>query len=107
MIFGLEVTTVTEWYRYRIVTCLVTSSSPVPLKSHRVGQQCTLNLSRAETSSRWCGQAVGSSYCMPEMCGMSTIMAQWKKRGSNVRNTHDLSRTSKPPCRLLLLRCEN
>ncbi|GFW26862.1 uncharacterized protein TNCV_1377051 [Trichonephila clavipes] len=30
------------------------SSSPVPLKTHRVGQRCTLNLSRAETSSRWC-----------------------------------------------------
>ncbi|GFW19915.1 peptidase A2 domain-containing protein [Trichonephila clavipes] len=33
----------------------VTGSSPVPLKTHRVGQRCTLNLSRAETSSRWCG----------------------------------------------------
>ncbi|GFV82795.1 transposable element Tcb2 transposase [Trichonephila clavipes] len=31
------------------------SSSPVPLKSRRVGQRFTLNLSRAETSSRWCG----------------------------------------------------
>ncbi|PRD29457.1 UNVERIFIED_CONTAM: hypothetical protein NCL1_29355 [Trichonephila clavipes] len=27
----------------------VMSSSPVPLKTHRVGQRCTLNLSRAET----------------------------------------------------------
>ncbi|GFX29310.1 hypothetical protein TNCV_3218441 [Trichonephila clavipes] len=27
------------------------SSSPVPLKTRRVGQRCTLNLSRAETSS--------------------------------------------------------
>ncbi|GFU91498.1 hypothetical protein TNCV_2542661 [Trichonephila clavipes] len=43
---------VAEWYRYRIVACLVTSSSPVPLKTRRVGQRCTLNLSRAETSSR-------------------------------------------------------
>ncbi|GFX85901.1 hypothetical protein TNCV_2473031 [Trichonephila clavipes] len=34
---------------------LFTSLSPVPLKTHRVGQRCTLNLSRAETSSRWCG----------------------------------------------------
>ncbi|GFU60813.1 alpha-2 adrenergic receptor [Trichonephila clavipes] len=33
----------------------VMSSSPVPLKTRRVGQRCTLNLSRAETSSRWCG----------------------------------------------------
>ncbi|GFX36771.1 uncharacterized protein TNCV_5036071 [Trichonephila clavipes] len=49
---------VAEWYRYRIVACLVTSSSPVPLKTCRVGQRCTLNLSRAETSSRWCGVVV-------------------------------------------------
>ncbi|GFT33866.1 hypothetical protein TNCV_4383581 [Trichonephila clavipes] len=34
------------------------SSSPVPLKTRRVGQRCTLNLSRAETSSRWCGVVV-------------------------------------------------
>ncbi|GFU47519.1 uncharacterized protein TNCV_2000221 [Trichonephila clavipes] len=33
----------------------VMSSSPVPLKTRRVGQRCTLNLSRAETSSHWCG----------------------------------------------------
>ncbi|GFV79219.1 uncharacterized protein TNCV_70871 [Trichonephila clavipes] len=36
----------------------VMSSSPVPLKTHRVEQRCTLNLSRAETSSRWCGVVV-------------------------------------------------
>ncbi|GFW92568.1 hypothetical protein TNCV_518851 [Trichonephila clavipes] len=45
---------VAEWSRYRIVTQLVTSSSPVPLESRRVGQRCTLNLPRAQTSSRWC-----------------------------------------------------
>ncbi|GFV47658.1 uncharacterized protein TNCV_1708541 [Trichonephila clavipes] len=44
---------VAEWYRYRTVACFVTGSSPVPLKTRRVGQRCTLNLSRAETSSRW------------------------------------------------------
>ncbi|PRD31152.1 UNVERIFIED_CONTAM: hypothetical protein NCL1_24212 [Trichonephila clavipes] len=49
---------VAEWYRYRIVACLVMSSSPKPLKTHRVGQRCTINLSRAETSSRWCGVIV-------------------------------------------------
>ncbi|GFX22305.1 uncharacterized protein TNCV_2951461 [Trichonephila clavipes] len=49
---------VAEWYRYWIVACLVTSSNPVPLKTRRVGQRCTLNLSRAETSSRWCGVVV-------------------------------------------------
>ncbi|GFW57358.1 hypothetical protein TNCV_542721 [Trichonephila clavipes] len=31
----------------------VMSSSPILLKTRRVGQRCTLNLSRAETSSRW------------------------------------------------------
>ncbi|GFX85098.1 uncharacterized protein TNCV_4979531 [Trichonephila clavipes] len=36
----------------------VMSSSPVPLKTRRVGQRCRLNLSRAETSLRWCGVAV-------------------------------------------------
>ncbi|GFW06307.1 uncharacterized protein TNCV_37811 [Trichonephila clavipes] len=36
----------------------VMSSSPAPLKTRRVGQRCTLNLSRAETSSRWCGVVV-------------------------------------------------
>ncbi|GFX67040.1 uncharacterized protein TNCV_589561 [Trichonephila clavipes] len=54
----IAVTVVAEWYRYRIVAYLVTSSSPVPLKSRRVGQRSTLHLSRAETSSRWCGVVV-------------------------------------------------
>ncbi|GFW66736.1 uncharacterized protein TNCV_1371681 [Trichonephila clavipes] len=36
----------------------VTSSSRVPLKAHRVGELCTLNLSRAQMSSRWSGVVV-------------------------------------------------
>ncbi|GFS57533.1 uncharacterized protein TNCV_1401951 [Trichonephila clavipes] len=52
------VAAVAEWYRYRTVACFVTGSNPVPLKTRRVGQRCTLNLSRAETSSRWCGVVV-------------------------------------------------
>ncbi|GFV61962.1 uncharacterized protein TNCV_4107661 [Trichonephila clavipes] len=36
----------------------VMSSSPVLLKSRRLGQRCTFNLSRAETSYRWCGVVV-------------------------------------------------
>ncbi|GFV24160.1 uncharacterized protein TNCV_4165071 [Trichonephila clavipes] len=36
----------------------VMSSSPVPLKTRRVRRRCTLNLSRAQTSSRWCGVVV-------------------------------------------------
>ncbi|GFX92119.1 uncharacterized protein TNCV_1740391 [Trichonephila clavipes] len=31
------------------------SSSPVPLKACHVGERCTLNLSRVQTSTRWCG----------------------------------------------------
>ncbi|GFV69235.1 uncharacterized protein TNCV_3861581 [Trichonephila clavipes] len=36
----------------------VMSSSPVPLKNRRVEQRSTLNQSRAETSSQWCGVVV-------------------------------------------------
>ncbi|GFT60667.1 uncharacterized protein TNCV_3583871 [Trichonephila clavipes] len=57
------VAAVAEWYRYRTVACFVTGSSPVPLKTRRVGQRCTLNLSRAETSSRWCGVVVRRGGC--------------------------------------------
>ncbi|GFT46935.1 uncharacterized protein TNCV_1720491 [Trichonephila clavipes] len=52
------VVAVAEWSRYRIVADLVTRSSPVPLKTRSVGQRCTLNLSRAEMSSRRCGVVV-------------------------------------------------
>ncbi|GFT34862.1 uncharacterized protein TNCV_3878761 [Trichonephila clavipes] len=41
----------------------VMSSSPVPLKTLRVRQQCTLNLSRVEMSSRWCGVVVRRGRC--------------------------------------------
>ncbi|GFX38119.1 gag_pre-integrs domain-containing protein [Trichonephila clavipes] len=58
-----SVAAVDEWYRYRTVACFVTGSSPVPLKTRRVGQRCTLNLSRAETSSRWCGVVVRRGGC--------------------------------------------
>ncbi|GFU71740.1 transposable element Tc1 transposase [Trichonephila clavipes] len=57
------VAAVAEWYRYRTVACFVTGSSPVPLKTRRIGQRCTLNLSRAETSSRWCGVVVRRGGC--------------------------------------------
>ncbi|GFY28654.1 uncharacterized protein TNCV_3440211 [Trichonephila clavipes] len=36
----------------------VTNSSPVPLKTRRVGERCTLNLSRAQTFSCWGGVVV-------------------------------------------------
>ncbi|GFV32457.1 uncharacterized protein TNCV_1677431 [Trichonephila clavipes] len=54
----VQMAAVAEWYGYRTVACFVTGSSPVPLKTRRVGQRCTLNLSRAETSSRWCDVVV-------------------------------------------------
>ncbi|GFW38121.1 uncharacterized protein TNCV_601971 [Trichonephila clavipes] len=38
----------------------VMSLSAVPLKTRLVGEQCTLNLPRAQTSSRWCGVVVRS-----------------------------------------------
>ncbi|GFV56273.1 uncharacterized protein TNCV_106291 [Trichonephila clavipes] len=41
----------------------VMSSSPVPLKTRQVGQRCTLNMSRAETSFRWCGVVVRRGGC--------------------------------------------
>ncbi|GFX42445.1 hypothetical protein TNCV_1520091 [Trichonephila clavipes] len=47
---------VAQWSIYRIMAGMsCVSSSPLPIKTHRVGQLCTLNLSRAETSSHWCG----------------------------------------------------
>ncbi|GFY32194.1 uncharacterized protein TNCV_3557021 [Trichonephila clavipes] len=56
--FSAESAFLNAIFRYQIVACLVLSLSPVPLKNRRVGQRCTLNLSRAETSSRWCGVVV-------------------------------------------------
>ncbi|GFW52541.1 uncharacterized protein TNCV_404691 [Trichonephila clavipes] len=41
-----------------LITKGVTSSSPVPLKTHRVGERCTLNLSRAKPPSCWSGVVV-------------------------------------------------
>ncbi|GFU91451.1 uncharacterized protein TNCV_2542191 [Trichonephila clavipes] len=42
---------------------LVSSLSPVPLKTRRVGERYTLNLSRAQTSSHWCGVVVKRGRC--------------------------------------------
>ncbi|GFV57114.1 hypothetical protein TNCV_3530631 [Trichonephila clavipes] len=50
---------VAQWSRYRIDHDRhVMSLSPVPLKTHRVGLRCTLNLLRAQMSSHWCGVVV-------------------------------------------------
>ncbi|GFW12040.1 uncharacterized protein TNCV_4531051 [Trichonephila clavipes] len=82
-----EVTAVAEWYRYRIVACLVTSSSPVPLKTRRVKQRCTLYLSRAETSSHWCGVVVRRGDCQlrcrPRHLTMVQNYAVWSQKPSS------------------------
>ncbi|GFV11387.1 uncharacterized protein TNCV_299871 [Trichonephila clavipes] len=56
----------------------VMSSIPVPLKTRRVGQRCTLNLSRAETSSRWCGVVVRRG-------GASSVSSTSLDHGSKLR----------------------
>ncbi|GFX49615.1 uncharacterized protein TNCV_4902571 [Trichonephila clavipes] len=43
---------------YLLIPKGVTSSNPVPLKTHRVGERYTLNLPRAQTSSFWSGLVV-------------------------------------------------
>ncbi|GFV79017.1 uncharacterized protein TNCV_3687241 [Trichonephila clavipes] len=75
------VAAVAEWYRYWIVACFVTSSSPVTLKSRRVGQRCTLNLSRAETSSRWCGVLVRRGVGVPDQVSSTSLDHGSKLRG--------------------------
>ncbi|GFU75667.1 hypothetical protein TNCV_1488751 [Trichonephila clavipes] len=43
---------------YLLINKGVTSSSPVPLNTLHIGERCTLNLSRAQTSSCWSGVVV-------------------------------------------------
>ncbi|GFX86887.1 hypothetical protein TNCV_2124341 [Trichonephila clavipes] len=43
---------------YWLITKGVTSSSPRPQKTRHAGERCTLNLSRAQTSSCWSGVVV-------------------------------------------------
>ncbi|GFU14763.1 uncharacterized protein TNCV_2806891 [Trichonephila clavipes] len=54
----------------------VMSSSPVPLKIRRVGQRCSLNLLRAETSSRWCGVVVRRGRCQLRCRSLHLTMVQ-------------------------------
>ncbi|GFU72081.1 uncharacterized protein TNCV_2976661 [Trichonephila clavipes] len=84
------VAAVAERYRYRIVACLVTSSSPVPLKTRRVGQRCTLNLSRAETSSRWCGVIVRRG--VPTQVSSTSLDHGSKLRGPSPKALVQLNR---------------
>ncbi|GFS99771.1 uncharacterized protein TNCV_1095771 [Trichonephila clavipes] len=57
---------------YLLITKGVTSSSPIPLKTRRVGVRCTLNLSRSQKSSCWRGVVVkrGQLKCRPRQLTM-------------------------------------
>ncbi|GFV95702.1 uncharacterized protein TNCV_1727521 [Trichonephila clavipes] len=52
------------------------SSNPVPLKTRRVGEQCTLNVSRAQTSSRWYGVVVRREGYQLKCCPRHLTMVQ-------------------------------
>ncbi|GFW80215.1 hypothetical protein TNCV_461221 [Trichonephila clavipes] len=54
-----------------LITKGVTSSTPVPLKTHRVGERGTLNLSRAQTSSCWSGMVVKRGQLKYQPCLVS------------------------------------
>ncbi|GFW45445.1 uncharacterized protein TNCV_3243851 [Trichonephila clavipes] len=54
----------------------VMSSSPVPLKTRRLGQRCTLNLSRAETSSLRRGVVVRDGGASSGVVHVTLIMVQ-------------------------------
>ncbi|GFV56691.1 uncharacterized protein TNCV_4651871 [Trichonephila clavipes] len=55
---------VAQWSRFWITHGRhVISSSSLTIKINRVGQRRTLNLSRPETSSRWCGVVVRRGGC--------------------------------------------
>ncbi|GFY19570.1 hypothetical protein TNCV_4647421 [Trichonephila clavipes] len=51
---------VAEWNRYRIVAGFVTNSGRVPLKTHRVGQRCTLTQWSSGSVSRFHTTGPGS-----------------------------------------------
>ncbi|GFX16068.1 hypothetical protein TNCV_4703261 [Trichonephila clavipes] len=60
----------------------VTSSIPVPIKIRRVGQRCMINLSRAETSCRWCGVIVRRGWCQLKV-SLSSLDHGSELRGSS------------------------
>ncbi|GFX59132.1 putative RNA-directed DNA polymerase from transposon BS [Trichonephila clavipes] len=92
------VAAVAEWYRYRIVACLVTSSIPVPLKTRRVGQRCTLNLSRAETSSRWCE---ARKLIVPQLVQTYAKAAKPSIVNNSTQTDEDITKIKCPPLNLL------
>ncbi|GFU88262.1 uncharacterized protein TNCV_846551 [Trichonephila clavipes] len=71
----------------------VMSSIPVPVKTRRVGQRCTLSLSRAEKSSHWCGVVVSRGSCQLRCRPRHLTMIQ-----------NDVVRHQKPSCSLTVRR---
>ncbi|GFU46235.1 uncharacterized protein TNCV_2155661 [Trichonephila clavipes] len=67
----------------------VVSSSKVPLKTRRVGEPCMLNLSRAQTSSRWCGVVVRKG--IPAQVSSSSLDHGSKLRAASVKLTYSAS----------------
>ncbi|GFX92764.1 hypothetical protein TNCV_4876211 [Trichonephila clavipes] len=49
---------VAQWLRYPTMAGMSCEFDPSTTKDPLFRQRCTLNLSRAETSSRWCGVVV-------------------------------------------------
>ncbi|GFU29914.1 uncharacterized protein TNCV_1686921 [Trichonephila clavipes] len=82
-------------------------SSPVPLKTCRVGQRSTLNLFRAETPSRWCGVVVrreGASSAARELlvtdliiCNQGQVTWATPELASPSPNFHTNERTFESP----------
>ncbi|GFW60786.1 uncharacterized protein TNCV_2672071 [Trichonephila clavipes] len=60
------------------------SSIPVPLKTRCVGQRCTLNLSRAQTSCRWCSLEVRRGVLLMCRPRRLTITQNYEVRKWNV-----------------------
>ncbi|GFX23158.1 hypothetical protein TNCV_2933221 [Trichonephila clavipes] len=58
----------------------VTSSSRVPLQTHRVGGQCTLNMLRAQTSSRWWGVVVRRGWSASQVGPALTMVQNYEVR---------------------------
>ncbi|GFW11491.1 uncharacterized protein TNCV_3810101 [Trichonephila clavipes] len=69
------------------------SSSSVLLKTRRVRQRSTLNLSRAQTSSRWCGVVVRRGACQLRCRSRQLTMVQ-----------NSMVRRQKPSCSLTVRR---
>ncbi|GFY10181.1 hypothetical protein TNCV_2628601 [Trichonephila clavipes] len=58
-----SVAAVAKWSRYQARCRRALGSSLVPLKTRRIAERCTLNPSRAQTSSSRCGVVVRRVGC--------------------------------------------